>query len=210
VRFFGVESDAELDFTSGVLQQASFEVAAPSSHTLDYIADQMRRSGYHGGCTVKQTRSCEWTGAVSVTLTANPQHLTARMSRPEPGPQPPPEPVATAPPEPATPPVLADTLTAVLPGFNTPPGARAASVKRLDVELRYPPAAHNAGVQGIVRVLVLVDTDGTVLGAHILKSIPELDATALEVARGAHFDPIVADGRPSRFYAKLLIPFTVH
>ncbi len=210
VRFFGLEGDASLDFEGGVLAAAAFEVAAPSSHTLDYIADQMRRSGYRGGCIEKQSLSCEWAGAVSVTLTANAQHLTARMRRPDPDANPTPEPAALAVPVAAEPPLLADTLNAVLPGGTAPSGLRPAPVKRLDVELRYPPAAHSAGVQGVVRVLVLVDTDGTVREARIVKSIPELDAAALEVARGAHFEPVVVDGQPSRFYARLVIPFTVH
>lgn len=209
VRYFGLEGDASLDFADGLLEAASFEVATPSPHSLDYIADQMRRSGYRGGCIEKQSLSCEWAGAVSVTLTANAQHLTARVRRPDPE-APTPEPA-----EPATPvvtetPLLADTLDAVLPGGTAPAGLRRAQVKRLDVEMRYPPAAHAAGVQGVVRVLVLVNTDGAVSGARVLKSIPELDAAALEVAHGAHFEPVVVDGKPCRFYARLMIPFTVH
>ena len=210
MRFFGLEGDASLDFADGMLETASFDVATPSSHTLDYIADQMRRSGYRGGCIEKQSLSCEWSGAVSVTLAANDQHLTARVRRPEPDANPTPEPTSPALPVAAEPPLLADTLDAVLPGGTAPAGLRRAQVKRLDVALRYPPAAHSAGVQGVVRVLVLVDTDGSVREARVVKSIPELDAAALEVAHGAHFEPVVVDARPSRFYARLVIPFTVH
>jgi TonB family protein len=209
VRFFGLEGDASLDFADAVLETASFDVATPSSHTLDYIADQMRRSGYRGGCIEKQSLSCEWSGAASVTLTANDQHLTARVRRPEPDANATPVPAAPAPVATETP-LLTDTLDAVLPGGTAPAGLRTVPVKRLDVEMRYPPAAHSAGVQGVVRVLVLVDTDGAVSGARVLKSIPELDAAALEVAHGAHFEPVVVDGKPSRFYARLVIPFTVH
>jgi TonB family protein len=214
LRFFGLASDAALDFTGGVLATASFEVATPSAHTLDYIADQMRRSGYRGGCIEQQSLSCDWTGAVSITLTANDQHLTARVRRRDPDPgaapdSPAPDSVAPATPAPAGPPLLADTLTAMLPGVIAPPGLRTAQIRSLDVELRYPPAARSAGVQGVVRVLVLVNPDGTVREASVLRSIPELDAAALDVARGARFEPILVDGRPARFYARLAIPFTV-
>jgi TonB family protein len=207
LRFFGLESDAAMDFADGVLQAVSFEVASPSPHSLDYIADQMRRSGYHGGCTENQSRSYGWSGPLSVTLTANDQHLTARVRRPDPEANPTPGPIATTPVE--LPP-LADTLTAMLPGALAPPGIRVAMIRRLDVERSYPPAARSAGVQGVVRVLVRVEADGTVSEARVLKSIPELDAAALEVARGAHFEPIMVDGRPSRFYARIVIPFTAH
>jgi TonB family protein len=208
MRFFGLASDAALDFADGLLASASFEVATPSSHTLDYIADQMRRSGYRGGCIEQQSLSCEWAGAVSVTLAANDQHLTARVRRRDLDQNAAPDSVAPEALAPAGPPLLADTLIAVLPGGIVPPGLRAAQIKSLAVELRYPPAAHSAGVQGVVRVLVMVDADGTVREANVLRSIPELDAAALEVARGARFDPIVVDGRPARFYARLVIPFT--
>ena len=74
----------------------------------------------------------------------------------------------------------------------------------------YPAAAREAGVQGVVRVLALVDTTGAVVEAHIVRSIAELDAAALAQVRGIRFEPVVRDGVPHRFWVRVPVRYTVH
>jgi protein TonB len=100
-------------------------------------------------------------------------------------------------------------LLALLPGEAAPPGTRVAHVLRLPVAPAYPDAARRAGVQGVVRLVVDVDETGTVTAAHVVKSIRELDPSALAAARTAHFEVVTRGGRPAPYRARLAFRFTV-
>jgi len=102
-----------------------------------------------------------------------------------------------------------DTLLALLPGETAPPGVRVAHVLRLPVPPAYPDAARRAGVQGVVRLVVDVDETGLVTAAHVVKSIRELDPSALAAARTAHFEVVTRGGRPAPYRARLSFRFTV-
>lgn len=53
----------------------------------------------------------------------------------------------------------------------------------------YPELARKAGVEGMVVVKVLIDTNGDIEDVKIMKSIPMLDDAALEAARMFKFTP---------------------
>lgn len=60
----------------------------------------------------------------------------------------------------------------------------------------WPSIAREAGVDGTVKVQFLVDTNGVVSNARVVKSIPMLDAAALECVRQWRFKPAFSGGRP--------------
>jgi TonB family protein len=59
-----------------------------------------------------------------------------------------------------------------------------------------PPAAQRAGVRGVVVVELTIAPDGRVTDAKVLRSIPLLDAAALETARKWRFEPTLLNGAP--------------
>ena len=66
--------------------------------------------------------------------------------------------------------------------------------KTHDVRPEYPEAAQRARVTGMVILEAVVGTDGSVTDARVVKSIPELDAAALEAVRQWRFTPTFVDG----------------
>jgi len=95
--------------------------------------------------------------------------------------------LANAPPPPPPP---APTRTAVRVGGQIKP-----PVKIKDVRAVYPADAQSARVQGAVIVEITVAPDGTVSDAKVLRSIPLLDAAALEAVRQWQFTPTTLDGQ---------------
>jgi protein TonB len=63
-----------------------------------------------------------------------------------------------------------------------------------DVRPLYPPAAQNAGIQGVVILEATIDVDGRVGDAKVLRSIPELDQAAVEAVRQWEFTPTEVNG----------------
>ncbi|HSC26611.1 MAG TPA: TonB family protein [Vicinamibacterales bacterium] len=63
------------------------------------------------------------------------------------------------------------------------------------VEPEYPAEARVAGVEGTVRVELTIDRDGRVAEAHVVQSVPLLDAAALAAARRWEFEPTIVDGQ---------------
>jgi TonB family protein len=84
-----------------------------------------------------------------------------------------------------------DPSGAVRVGGNVRP-----PVKLVDVPPVPPELAVRANVHGIVIVEVTIDVDGTVKDARILRSIPMLDAAALEAVRQWRYEPTTIDGKP--------------
>jgi TonB family protein len=58
----------------------------------------------------------------------------------------------------------------------------------------YPSIAQSARIQGAVVITVLLGTDGKVRDAHVLRSIPLLDAAALEAVQQWEWMPLKIDG----------------
>lgn len=59
----------------------------------------------------------------------------------------------------------------------------------------YPPDALAAGVDGAVVAEILVNEQGIVADARVLKSIPPLDEAALKAVREWRYDPTIVDGK---------------
>ena len=79
-------------------------------------------------------------------------------------------------------------------------------------EARYPDLAREAGVEGVVRVLMLVGLDGRVQRAIIAPggSIPMLDEAALAASRQCVFTPALANGHPVKVWVSRNYHFTLH
>jgi TonB family protein len=74
------------------------------------------------------------------------------------------------------------------------------------VEPDYPVLAREKGISGFVQVEVVIDEFGQVESAEIMRSVPELDAAALDAAKKYKFSPAKKDGVPVK--VKWNIPFT--
>ena len=64
-----------------------------------------------------------------------------------------------------------------------------------DAKPVYPPIAQSARVQGAVVLEAVIDENGDVANARVLRSIPLLDAAALDAASRWQFTPTDVDGR---------------
>jgi TonB family protein len=67
--------------------------------------------------------------------------------------------------------------------------------QRMDIP-RYPPDAKAAGVGGVVLAEVVVNEQGVVADAKIVRSVPMLDDAALETVKQWRFRPSVVNGQP--------------
>jgi periplasmic protein TonB len=75
----------------------------------------------------------------------------------------------------------------------------------------YPEMARNAGIEGQTVVEALVDVDGSVADARVLKSAgnQSLDAAAIEAARRAKFTPAKQRDKPVRVWVSIPFRFTL-
>ena len=93
--------------------------------------------------------------------------------------------------------VTGDVYEAVeqMPEF---PGGMAGLIQYITKDLRYPEEAKAQGIQGRVTVRVVVNTEGKVTNAEVLRSVdPALDAEALRVASSLpDWKPGMKDGKP--------------
>jgi protein TonB len=71
-----------------------------------------------------------------------------------------------------------------------------------------PPEASAAGITGIVIVEITIDETGKVSDARIVRSIPMLDAAALETVREWQFEPTIVDGKPVPVKTTVTVNFT--
>jgi protein TonB len=76
-------------------------------------------------------------------------------------------------------------------GGNVP-----APTKTRHVNPVYPAEARDAGVQGVVICEVTLNRDGRVAGVRVLRSIPALDAAAVEAVSQWEFTPTNLNGEP--------------
>lgn len=73
----------------------------------------------------------------------------------------------------------------------------------------YPADAQAAGVSGVVIVDILIDGTGTVTDARIVRSIPALDASAIEAVHNWHFQPTLVNGQPVPVRMNVSVAFTL-
>jgi TonB family protein len=82
-------------------------------------------------------------------------------------------------------------------------------IKIKDVRPIYPPEAKEARVQGVVVIEIRVDAQGRVEDAHVLRSIPMLDAAALDAVRQWEFQPTLLNGAPTPIILTVTVQFSL-
>ncbi|MBI4264616.1 MAG: energy transducer TonB, partial [Acidobacteria bacterium] len=88
-------------------------------------------------------------------------------------------------------------------------GAIKPPVKTKNVPPQYPPIAQSARVQGVVIIEATISTTGRVQDARVLRSIPLLDAAALEAVRQWEFTPTLLNGVPVPVIMTVTVQFTL-
>jgi periplasmic protein TonB len=71
----------------------------------------------------------------------------------------------------------------------------------------YPAGVDPATVNGEVHLDAIVESDGSVKDAVVVKSIPQLDSAAVDAARRYRFRPAYKDGAPIPVIVRLEVAF---
>ena len=74
----------------------------------------------------------------------------------------------------------------------------------------YPTIARNARVSGVVIVEALIAEDGSVRGVKVLRSVPLLDAPAMDAVRQWRFTPTLLNGVPVQVIMTVTVRFTLN
>jgi TonB family protein len=82
------------------------------------------------------------------------------------------------------------------PGTASPMGQITSPVKITHVSPIYPPDAMRDRVEGIVIIDAILSADGSVVGAQVLRSVPDLDQAALGAVEQWKFTPATLNGVP--------------
>ena len=82
-------------------------------------------------------------------------------------------------------------------------------MKTKDVRPTYPPIAQSARVQGVVIIEATIGPNGKVQDARVLRSIPLLDAAALDAVRQWEFTPTLLNGVPVPVIMTVTVQFTL-
>jgi len=78
-----------------------------------------------------------------------------------------------------------------------------------DVKPTYPAIAQSARVQGIVIIEATIGPNGTVTDAKVLRSIPLLDAAAIDAVRQWVFTPTTLNGQAVPVIMTVTVNFTL-
>ena len=114
-------------------------------------------------------------------------------------------------------PFPADVLRAGPPAPPPPPlpgqpirvgGSIRAPMQLRKVNPAYPPIAQSARVQGVVILEVVIDEQGRVADAKILRSIPLLDQAALDAVRQWEYTPTLLNNVPVAVIMTVTVQFT--
>jgi protein TonB len=73
----------------------------------------------------------------------------------------------------------------------------------------YPAIAQSARVQGVVIIEATIGPNGNVQEAKVLRSIPLLDAAALDAVRQWQFTPTLLNGVPVPVIMTVTVNFTL-
>jgi protein TonB len=114
---------------------------------------------------------------------------------------------------------LAGTLVGGLPDAPPAPPLRQEPVRpggkiKVPVKIRdarpvYPPIAQSARVQGLVIIEATIGTNGRVVDAKVLRSIPLLDGAALDAVRQWEFTPTLLNGVPVPLVMTVSVQFSL-
>jgi protein TonB len=77
------------------------------------------------------------------------------------------------------------------------------------VNPEYPPIAQSARVQGVVILEALIDEQGKVADARVLRSIPLLDQAAIDAVRQWEYTPTLLNGAPVPVIMTVTVQFTL-
>lgn len=105
--------------------------------------------------------------------------------------------------EPEVPPPAARLVVVRVGGNIRPPS------KLKDVKPIYPSIAQAARVQGVVIIEATIGPDGKIEGTHVLRSIPFLDAAAVEAVRQWEYTPTLLNGSPVSLLMTVIVTFTL-
>jgi protein TonB len=108
---------------------------------------------------------------------------------------------------PAPPPALARPADTPAP-VRLNSGVRGPT-KIKDIAPAYPRMAQAARVQGVVIIEATIGPTGAVQDARILRSIPLLDAAALEAVRQWEYTPTLLNGQPVAVLMTITVNFTL-
>jgi protein TonB len=100
--------------------------------------------------------------------------------------------------------VLGGTGTGPVMDYDSPP--KAIKITRP----QYPQEAFVKKVEGTVIVEILIDSTGRVVRARVIKSVPMLDAAALQTVYQWVFQPAVKHGRPVPTIAHAPVAFRIY
>ena len=78
-----------------------------------------------------------------------------------------------------------------------------------DVQPTYPPIAQSARVQGVVILEATIGPDGRVQDVRVLRSIPLLDAAAIEAVRQWVYTPTLLNNVPVPVIMTVTVNFTL-
>jgi TonB family protein len=92
-----------------------------------------------------------------------------------------------------------EPVTAGSGGVSVPKRAKTVSPE-------YPPAAQSQGIRGIVILELLIDKEGKVAEARVVRSVPGLDEAALAAARQWAYEVTKVNGKPVS--VRLTVPIT--
>lgn len=117
------------------------------------------------------------------------------------------------PPEPPPPPFTGFAETFEAAAARLAPVRVGGTVKQptkvKDVKPVYPSVAQDARVQGVVIIEALIDPDGAVVNARVLRSIPMLDEASLGAVSGWRFTPTLLNGQPVSVIMTMTVNFTL-
>jgi TonB family protein len=82
-------------------------------------------------------------------------------------------------------------------------------VKTRHVNPDYPALAQSARVQGVVILETIIGTDGKIVEARVLRSIPLLDQAAIDAVRQWEFTPTLLNGQPHPVVMTVTVQFTL-
>ena len=81
--------------------------------------------------------------------------------------------------------------------------------KRKDVRPVYPAEARAARVQGVVVIECIIDKEGRVSDAKVLRGVPALDQAALDAVRQWEYAPTLLNGVPVEVIVPVVVNFTL-
>jgi len=74
---------------------------------------------------------------------------------------------------------------------------------------QYPQEAFVKKIEGVVELEILIDSTGHVVRARVVKSVPLLDAAAIQTVKQWVFSPAIKDGRPVATIASAPVTFRI-